>query len=279
MAGRWQPMHAGVYATFTGAVSPAAWLWAALLASGPGAVAGPRSTLWLTGLLDLPPVFDVDIPARRQVRRREPFRVRRRRDLEAVTQPAGWPPRLRIEEAVLDMADTQARPAGVVDVVLRAVQGRVTTPDRLRTRLTARRTHCWRQLLLDLLADADRGEVTPLEYRWVTHVERRHGLPSGVINRPDHDLRRRYRDVEYLGWGLVCELDGRDGHPDDQRFRDRSRDNLVTVSGRRTLRYGWREIADDACGVAAEVAAVLHSQGWPDAPRRCGPACSLHPQS
>jgi len=67
----------------------------------------------------------------------------------------------------------------------------VTTPVRLRTRLTARRTHRWRRLLLDLLTDADHGVATPLEYRWVTHVERRHGLPHGVINRPDRDFRRR----------------------------------------------------------------------------------------
>ena len=176
---------------------------------------------------------------------------------------------------MLDVAAQQARPGGVVDVVLRAVQRRRTTPARLRACLGTRRSHRWRGLLADLLDDADQGVSTPLERRWVHDVERPHGLPPGAVNRPDLDQRRRYRDVEYELWGLVCELDGREAHPDDQRFRDRERDNLVTASGRRTLRYGWREIVDDPCGVAAEVARVLRSQGWSGTPRRCCPTCPV----
>jgi very-short-patch-repair endonuclease len=70
----------------------------------------------------------------------------------------------------------------------------------------------------------------------------------------------------------VVELDGRDAHPDAERFRDRRRDNRVVVSGRLSLRYGWREISDDPCAVAAEVAAVLRHLGWVGEFRMC-PRC------
>jgi hypothetical protein len=36
--GRWQQLHWGVYAVFTGPPPRAAWLWAAVLRAGPGAV-------------------------------------------------------------------------------------------------------------------------------------------------------------------------------------------------------------------------------------------------
>jgi len=52
------------------------------------------------------------------------------------------------------------------------------------------------------------------------------------------------RDLEYRAWGLVVELDGRLNHADTERvMRDMARDNAVTVTGRATLRYGWREVA------------------------------------
>jgi hypothetical protein len=189
-----------VYATFSGPLPTDARLWGAILRAGPGAVAGPWSSLWLIGVLDRPPdVLDVLVPAERRVRGAGQLRVRRRRGLGALMHPASSPPRLRVEAAVLQAAATVRQDAEAIDLVLRAVQRRPTTAERL---------------------------------------------------------------AEQLG-------------PDDERFRDRARDNVVTVSGRRTLRYGWREVTDDPCGVAAEVAAVLQDLGWTGSPRRCGPGCSI----
>jgi very-short-patch-repair endonuclease len=79
----------------------------------------------------------------------------------------------------------------------------------------------------------------------------------------------------FVEFGLIVELDGQEAHPTGDAFRDRRRDNQVTVSGRRTLRYGWREVSQDPCGVAAEVAAVLTILGWTGNPHPCGPRCTL----
>src|SRR6516165_10695269 len=50
--GRWQPLYRGVYATFTGAPSRTAILWAAVLRGGPGAALSYESAAELDGLFD-----------------------------------------------------------------------------------------------------------------------------------------------------------------------------------------------------------------------------------
>jgi hypothetical protein len=258
-------------------------VWAAVLRAGAGAAAGPWTSLWLAGVVDrMPERPDVVLPARRQLRADPGIRASRRRRLATAIDPAAGPPRLRVEEALLDAVRDLDRPAAVLDLVLRAVQRRLTTAARIRERLADRRAHPWRTLLTAALADADAGVRSMLEHRWLHDVERAHGLPPSSLNRPDRevaadgtDAGRRLRDAEFVTWGLVVELDGREFHPGELRFRDRRRDNRVTATGRRTLRYGWREVAGDPCGVAAEVAQVLRLAGWAGTPRPCGPACGL----
>lgn len=274
--GRWRVLADGVYATFSGPVQPDALVWAAILRAGPGAAAGPRTTLWLVGAVDRPPMtFDVVIPAKRQVRGVQPFRVLRRSGLSVAVHPTASPPRLRVEEAVLDVADELDRPDQVVDLVIRVIQRRLTTAGRLTEHLARRRAHRWRAVLAASLADAMLGVSSALEGRWVHDVQGPHGLPATVLNRPDEG-GRVYRDVDFDPWPLVVELDGRTYHV-EERFRDRRRDNRVTVTGRCTLRYGWQEIVTDPCGVAGEVAGVLQRLGWPGNPTPCSPTCTVQP--
>jgi len=274
-SGRWRSLGPGVLVTFTGPLPPEAELWAALLRAGAGAVAGPRTTLWLLGLRDEPPSWDVLIPAHRRVREDHSAAagVRRRKDLDLDRHPTATIPQLRVEAAVIEACAVAPRPEQVIDLVLAAVQRRLTTAGRLDGYLRARTRHRWRGLLIDLLAQTQDGVRSPLERRWVLDVERPHGLPSGRLNhREDTAEGVRYRDVEYA-WGVICELDGREAHPDEARFRDRHRDNRVAVSGRITLRYGWREVVGEPCAVALEVAQVLRRRGWSGEVRPCGSAC------
>jgi hypothetical protein len=67
-SGRWAHALPGVYAVHTGPRSDAARVWAALLRSGDGAVAGGRTALWLAGAVDqAPSVVEVCVPHRRRV--------------------------------------------------------------------------------------------------------------------------------------------------------------------------------------------------------------------
>src|SRR5690348_1788143 len=52
--GRWQQLQWGVYATFSGPPPRQAWLWAAVLRAGPGAVLSHLTAAELHGLLDTP---------------------------------------------------------------------------------------------------------------------------------------------------------------------------------------------------------------------------------
>jgi hypothetical protein len=277
-SGRWAGLHPGVYATFTGPVPASARVWGAVLYPGEPAAVGGATALWLWDVLDVPAaIVTVCIPQSRRLKAPAGVRIEIRRRFETAIHPAVLPPRLRVEEALLDVVDATPDPVRVVDLLLRAVQSRHTTPDRLRSYLAARSRHRWRGLIGDLLADAHEGVQSPLERRWLSDVERRHGLPKGERNRPETgtDGRRRYRDVRYRRWNVIVELDGQEAHPRWAAFRDRHRDNAVAVGGVLGLRYGWHETVGDPCGVAAEVVGVLRVGGWTGVARGCGPGCPV----
>lgn len=277
VAGYWQAVHPGVYATFSGPLPPTAAVWAAVLRAGCGAAAGPHTTLWLARAVDRPPArLDVVVPAGRHVVLGETLRVLRRTNLPQTVHPVARPPRLRLEVAVLDVSGTSCRAEDVADLVVRVVQRRLSTAGRLAEELALRRGHRWRGLLAEVLADVERGVCSALERRWLRDVERAHGLPAAVLNRrEDTGPGREYRDAEYVEFGVVIEMDGREAHPVEEAFRDRRRDNRVAVSGRQSLRYGWHEILQDPCGVAGEVALILRASGWKGSPHPCSPTCRL----
>ena len=278
--GRWQRMHPGVYATFTGSVDPLGRVWAAVLYAGRGAAASHGTALWLSRLLDEPPtIVDVVVPESRRVLAQSGLRVHRRRELNGcdvryLVNPSALPPRLRVEEAVLDGCGT-ATASVAVDLVLRATQRRLTTADRLRLSLERRPRHRWRVLLLDVLSEVDDGVASPLERRYRRDVEHGHRLPAGARNQgePRPAGGRWYRDVRYRPWHVIVELDGREAHPPDGAFRDMRRDNVAALAGESTLRYGWRDVAGDPCGVAVQVGAVLKLGRWTGRPRPCGAGC------
>ena len=180
---------------------------------------------------------------------------------------SGHHPRLGVEDAVLDLANARAA-AEVVGLVTTAVQRRMTTPDRLRSRLEQRTRHAHRALLIGMLADVAEGAESPLELRYLRTVERPHGLPHGERQNSRRGLRY-VRDVKYLGFGLLVELDGRDGHSEVGRFRDMNRDNLHALLDELTLRYGWFDVSGRACAVAYQVYRALVCGGYTEPFQRC----------
>jgi hypothetical protein len=93
------------------------------------------------------------------------------------------------------------------------------------------------------------GVHSLLEFRYVTRVERPHGLPDGTRQyRVTRSGRHQYQDVTYQAYGVAVELDGRVAHPEERRWRDIRRDNASAVDGQQTLRYGWADMTDRPCG-------------------------------
>lgn len=271
-AGRWQRVHRGIFATFTGPLPRASRMWAALLAAGPEAMLSHETAAELIGLIDRPTggAVHLSVPHGRQVVAPPGVVVHRVPAPGWARHPAASPPRTRVEDTVIDLTQASRNLDEAVGWLVRAVSGRLTTGPRLAGAMRLRLRLRWRRELSDAVADAADGCHSVLELRYLRTVERAHGLPRAVRQgRRD----RWYDDVTYAEFGVVVELDGKSAHRADAVFRDHRRDNAAVLSGRRVLRYGYPDVVERPCVVAREVAEMLAAGGWRSAPRRCGPNC------
>ncbi|HSX67344.1 hypothetical protein [Nocardioides sp.] len=118
-----------------------------------------------------------------------------------------------------------------------------------------------------------------LERGYLIEVERAHGLPTGVRQEPRKSAAGwEFRDVVYVAFGLVVELDGRTFHTGKRaRDTDMERDLDDLVARRDTARLGHAQVFNTPCQTAAKVAVLLHQRGWTGTPVRCGPGCQLEP--
>jgi hypothetical protein len=276
-SGRWQLLHPGVYATFTGSLEFEARVWAGLLHAGAGAIACHATAAALQKLIDTrPAAIDVMVADEHRVVPRPGLRVHRTRHLASRRKEVASIPQTRIEDTVLDLVEASASPDDVVGWLTRGCQRRLTTPGRLSVAARGRPRLRWRRLVAEVVADVESGVASPLERRYHRDVERPHSLPRGVLNAQVFVRgMSRYCDVLYEGFQVRVELEGLAYHPEDQRWRDARRDNLAALSGDVVLRYDWRAVTARPCATAGEVAAVLASRGWSGRPLACGPSCAL----
>jgi len=159
--------------------------------------------------------------------------------------------------------------------VTRALGRKLTTQAQLRQAMTLRRRMRWRASLAELLSPDAEGMHSILEVRYHRDVELPHGLPSGTRQaRFQHSGRAAFRDRFYETYCLVVELDGRATHTIDKRWDDIRRDNATSASGILSMRYGWLDVTEHPCQVAAEVALALANRGYLGA-RPCSPGCPV----
>lgn len=276
LAGRWQRIHRGVYATFSGELSRRAELWATVLYSGPGAMLSHRTAAELAGLTDTASEsIHVTLPVDRRVAPAAGIVVHRSGRASEMLHPARLPPQTRVEETVLDLVDQAGSLDDVVGWVTRALGRRLTTQDRLRVALAQRARLRWRRELTELLSPDLAGLMSVLERRYQRDVERRHGLPAGARQvRARRGGRTEYRDVLYEDYATCVELDGCLAHPGEQHWRDIRRDNAVAADGGVTLRYGWLDVTAWSCQTAAEVDRALRSRGFAGG-RPCSSTCPV----
>jgi hypothetical protein len=276
-AGRWRPLHLGVYAAFTGKPPRDALLWAAVLRAGPQAILSHQTSAGLYGILeDRSRLIHVTVPHAQHLRPIAGLVIHRSSRILQTRDPGYLPPRTMIEETVFDLAQSAISFDDVVSLLARSCQRRLTTPYLLAMTLEARPKMRWRAEIGFALQDVSNGVQSPLEHRYLRDVERAHSLPAAdrqaeAVKRG----RRIFRDVRYRKYGVVVELDGRASHPDDQHWEDKRRDNAAAADGLFSLRYGWADITEHACETACEVGAVLSRRGWPGPLRKCGPDCRL----
>lgn len=275
--GNWQRLHTGVYAVFSGEPGRAAILWAAVLRAGPGAMLSFQTAAELVTLTDRPSeLVHVTVPSERHLARIPELVLHRSERAAQKVHPARTPPQTRVEETVLDLVGV----AGTVDDaygwVARAVGRRLTTEARLREAMELRGRLRWRPELDQALAADAAGVHSVLEHRYLRDVERPHHLPQATRQaRVKDDRGTEYRDVLYEAYLVAVELDGRAAHPEDRRWPDIQRDNAAAATGVITLRYGWLEVTQHPCRVAAQVAEVLERRGYAGS-LACGPTCPVN---
>jgi hypothetical protein len=257
-------------------VPRAAVLWAAVLSAGEGAVLSHQTAAELAGLTDKPErLIHVTVPSARHLKQYPGIVIHRSVRCEQARHPVPWPPRTMTEETVLDLTGTAACLDDAVAWVTRALGRKLTTQTQLRTAMALRTRVRWRGELARLLAPDAEGLHSILEVRYHRDVERPHGLPAGTRQaRFAAGSRPAFRDRLYEKYLTVVELDGRATHTLDKRWDDIRRDNATSAAGIRTLRYGWTDVTERPCHVAAEVALALAQAGFTGA-RPCSPGCPV----
>lgn len=277
---RWQRVHRGVYATFTGRLTWPARCWAATLFYGNGAaLAGPTA---IALALRQEPVdrrtIVVAVDHDRRVTEPEGIELWRVSGLTTHVQPAREPARMRLESAVLLTASRARTPDDAIATIADACQSWRTTAERLCTTLSELPSNLrFRRVLSEILADVATGAYSYLEVQYLRRVEKPHGLPTGSRQRVVRQGRYVWlRDVEYVGLDVITELDGRLGHETyDDRCNDLDRDNHASRNGKHTARAGYRQVIATPCATAQVVGDLLRAGVWRGQLRRCGPECTI----
>ncbi|GAA5156587.1 hypothetical protein GCM10023340_44860 [Nocardioides marinquilinus] len=271
-------LHPGVYAERDGQPSWQQRAWAAVLHAGDGAALcldsavraaeGPGRRGRDEG------VVHVAVPDARRLRPTAGVQVHRAAGLVGRVQANASPPRVRYEEAVLDLAAAARSDLDAVAVLADACGSRRTTATRLLNRLGSRERVGRRAWLTSVLADVAHGTCSELEHGYRTRVVQPHALPAGRPQTRDHGPDGTdHRDVAHDDLGLVVELDGRAFDASStQPSCDRDLDLEPNDPGATTLRIGYRQVFDRPCLTAARVAAVMQRLGWAGRPARC-PEC------
>lgn len=277
LAGHWQRLYRGVYATFTGEPGREAELWAALRRVGPAAVLSHHTAAELVRLTSQQSsVIHVTVPRQQHLRPIRGVVVHRSSRVEEARQFGSLPPRTRIEETALDLAQCSRTLDDALAWLARACGAQLTTATLLRAAMDSRARMRWRAELALALDDIGDGAHSILELRYIRRVERPHRLPRAKRQvRAVSGGRTRYRDALYADYGVVVETDGRAAHPLEQRWQDHHRDNAAAADGLVTLRYSWTDVTQRPCLVATEVAAALRRRGWPGTLHRCGQNCAI----
>lgn len=282
----WVQVHAGVYVNHNGPLTWRQRAWAAVLACWPAALDGPSALRahegpGRQGTRDSDPIHVV-VANDRRIAPPDGVRLRRSRRFNDAVQADLSPPRMRYEHVIIDLADRAPDSLTSVSILADACGGRRTTADRLRRHLDGLARVRQRSWIAAILDDVATGTCSVLEHRYLTDVERPHGLPRGLrqVVGYDESGRRMFRDVVYgrkrpRRWRMLVELDGRLGHSSTRdRDRDMERDLDAALDGDDTVRLGYGQVFLRPCRTAAKLARLMQRMGWDGEFQPC-PRCPI----
>jgi very-short-patch-repair endonuclease len=251
-------VHRSVYAIGHEPLTARGRLMAAVLASGPGAVASHRTAAWLWGLLpDVRSVIDVTVSVRR--RGRAGIAIHQSTLADQDRSRADGIPVTAVPRTLLDVAEV-VNPRlleRAIDAAERSRRFDLTALDELIARSHGR--HGLKRLREGLGAHrpptVSRSE---LERRFMELLAAADlPLPSQNANLHGYEV-----DAVWEQHKLIVELDGYEFHRTRSAFeRDRERDAALQALGWRVLRFSWRQVIDDPASVVAALRPTL-TQPW-----------------
>ena len=269
-------LHDGVFVNHTGEPTWLQRAWAGVLLAQPAALChdsairaadGPGRS----GRDEL--VIHLAVDRDRSLAVPPGYRLHRLSRLDDKVQWNKTPPRVRIEEALIDVASERPDDFDAVATFADAISARRTTPGRIREHLAARPRIPRRDFLDGVLADLELGTCSVLEHGYLTRVEQPHGLPTAVRQLRDSVHGPVYRDVVYVPYEQIVEIDGRLWHDSvEGRDADLDRDLDAAVGGQGTVRIGWGQVFGRPCRTAVRIGGLLSARGWEGRLVRC-PDC------
>ncbi len=273
----WRAVHPGVYVDHTGTPTDGQLRMAAVLYAWPAVLAGESALAAHGARAVTSPGVRVAIDSTRRVQPPAGVSILRVADLEARAIWNRTPPRLRLEDAALDTSSrlwATSGEAAAVAVLADLCQQRLTTPARLRDTLAGYPRLRGRAFLFAVLDDVATGAYSVLEHRYLTRVERPHGLPRAQRQASfPQGARAGFRDVHYVAQRVAVELDGRLGHEFAlDQWADLERDLGAAAEEQLTVRLGWGLVANP-CRLAMLMGELLQSRGWAGQARAC-PDCT-----
>ena len=278
-ADRWQPLHDGVFLTYSGPATPEARRIGALLACRSGALLSHETAGELYGFVEADPSRPIHVTVRygASAVRDDGVKVHRSRAFAHIAEAAADPPRTTRVHTVLDLV--VAAPTAD-EAMQRAHQFSLDAgvhPLALERAAELRRPTRYRRVVADAVALLRDGVLSALEHRYLVDVERAHGLPEGVRQRPvPVDGVLRYEDIVYdlPGGSAIVRLDGFSYHRDKlTALVDRRRTVAAVLARTPAVPFGWDEVTRLPCRTAREVEAILTALGWEGGLVPC-PRCS-----
>ncbi len=276
----WARMLPGLFVDHTGEPTWLQRAWGGVLHYAPAAVAGPSALRLIAGpgwrqYDDTAPIA-IAVAEHRNVKSLPGYRIQYVADFERRVLATVQPPRVRFEEACLDLVAATRSELDRIQILAAACQSRRTTAARLREALTQRKRTAGRRFLEAVLGDIADGTCSVLEHGYLTKVERPHGLPRGRRQTPDATRSGKvYRDVSYPEYDQYVELDGFVHHGSaEARDHDLERDLDAALTGQATVRLGWGQVFGRPCRTAAKIGLLLRAKGWKGAVTACGHACA-----
>jgi hypothetical protein len=249
------PLHRGVFAVGHRRVSRDGWWMAAVLAGGDGAVLSHRSAAALWRMRDTARKAEVAVARHRGNRPGVQYHETLLLPDEVTVErgiPVTSPARTLLDLAAVVSA--QHLHAAFQEAEVR----RLTSPtslDALVARYPGRRgTTAIRKILEDQHRNGVAMPTSILERRFLALLDA-HGLPRPHVNRLS---REGELDATWPEHRLIVECDGFATHGTRKSFEeDRAKDRALTTAGWRVVRVTWRQLANEADMIVAQLKLLL----------------------